>query len=507
MTFRTFDGSRLLRAATLLAAAAFIAVYIAVALARLSYPFELEWMEGGMVDHVQRVLDGQPLYVAPSLDFVPYGYTPLYYYLAAGMTRLLGTAGFLPLRLLSLLASLGCFALLYGMVTRETGSRAMGLVAAGLFAATYQEVAFWFDTARVNMLFLLFALGAMGLLRRWETRTAWAAAGVLLALALLTKQVGIVLALPLVVWAGFQRRDRVLWCAGAFVLVAGGALLLLARAHPYWFWYYTLIQPARHPLLPFQAVHFVLQDLPMKLAIACLMVVAWLLLVRGEGRRWGLLLFMAGLAGAAFLPRIKEGGGVNDLIPIYAVLAMLFAIALHKTLQALGSAAAPPISPFHGARLHSFVWLTCLVQFSALIYNPISPLPTAADRAAGERLIQTMAAIPGDVLLLCHGYLPRLAGKEPHAQSIAVTDVLAAGVPEARAPLVEDLRQAVREQRYRAIILDVLDPLVMCEIELDRYYEKQGDVFRDGEQGAFLPRCGWQTRPEWIFVPRADTTR
>ena len=43
---------------------------------RLPHLFEIEWMEGSMVDHVRRVIDGQPLYVAPSLDFVPFIYPP-----------------------------------------------------------------------------------------------------------------------------------------------------------------------------------------------------------------------------------------------------------------------------------------------------------------------------------------------------------------------------------------------------------------------------------------------
>src|SRR5207245_9768312 len=53
----------------LAAALLFPLLYAATALARLSYPFELEWMEGGVLAGVQRLLHGQPLYAAPSLDY------------------------------------------------------------------------------------------------------------------------------------------------------------------------------------------------------------------------------------------------------------------------------------------------------------------------------------------------------------------------------------------------------------------------------------------------------
>ncbi len=53
--------ARLLRILTLAAAILFVVVYVGLALARASYPYELEWMEGGMVEHVRRVLEGVPI--------------------------------------------------------------------------------------------------------------------------------------------------------------------------------------------------------------------------------------------------------------------------------------------------------------------------------------------------------------------------------------------------------------------------------------------------------------
>ena len=55
---------------------------------RFGYPYDLEWMEGGLLQHAQRISDNQGIYVPPSVDFIPYLYTPLY----PGLVAFLGGA-------------------------------------------------------------------------------------------------------------------------------------------------------------------------------------------------------------------------------------------------------------------------------------------------------------------------------------------------------------------------------------------------------------------------------
>ncbi len=154
----------ILKYAALLGAVIYVVMFIAVALLRIGYPYELDWMEGMGVDHVQRILDGKSLYVPPSIDFVPSIYTPLYYYTAALPAAILGN-GPVPLRLVTIAATLGCLALIFSFVRRETGSRYAAMIAAGLFAGTYYLCESRFDVARVDMLFVFFLLCAVWLLR------------------------------------------------------------------------------------------------------------------------------------------------------------------------------------------------------------------------------------------------------------------------------------------------------------------------------------------------------
>src|ERR1700733_15482017 len=151
---RAIDGppprQRAPRAAQLAAAVAglvAIGAYLFVALSRLDYPFALESLEGNSLVEVHRILAGQQLYPAPSVRYVPDGYPPLYFYLSAVVARVLG-ASYLSLRLVSLVSSLACFALLARLVQRETGSIAAGTGAAGAFAATYLVAGGWVDLGR-----------------------------------------------------------------------------------------------------------------------------------------------------------------------------------------------------------------------------------------------------------------------------------------------------------------------------------------------------------------------
>ncbi|MGH9885736.1 MAG: hypothetical protein ACREBE_09420, partial [bacterium] len=55
-----------------------IALLIEAIAGRVAYPYDLEWMEGGLLHHALRIRQAQGIYLPPSVDFIPYLYTPLY---------------------------------------------------------------------------------------------------------------------------------------------------------------------------------------------------------------------------------------------------------------------------------------------------------------------------------------------------------------------------------------------------------------------------------------------
>jgi 4-amino-4-deoxy-L-arabinose transferase-like glycosyltransferase len=165
----------LARYGTLAIAAINVAVVLVLMCYRLPYPFEIDWMEGAMVDQVRRIVAGQPIYVAPSTEFVPFLYPPGFFYLSALLTQIVGE-GFLGLRLVSALSSVGVLVLI-ALVWRETGVRHLGVVAAGLFAATYRIGGTYFDVGRVDMLFLFLLLGSFFAIRFGSRTRTYTVAG------------------------------------------------------------------------------------------------------------------------------------------------------------------------------------------------------------------------------------------------------------------------------------------------------------------------------------------
>ena len=207
------------------AASYFIVVYVRVALRRMTYPFELQWMEGQSLVQVTRLLHGQPLFVRPSFEYVPMIYQPLYFYVASVVARVLG-ASFVPLRLVSIGASLGCASLIFLILKRETQRTLIGYVGAGFWLATFHISGAWFDIGRVDTLAVMWLLAAVYLVRR-GTVAAWAGAGVALALAALTKQTAIIVAVPIGLYALWADRRRAVALLVAVVSVGGGSFLLL----------------------------------------------------------------------------------------------------------------------------------------------------------------------------------------------------------------------------------------------------------------------------------------
>ena len=229
-----------------LAAVTYILEYLGLASLRIGHPYDLEWQEGGAVDHVARILAGEKLYVEPSVDFVPFIYTPLYFYVSAALAKLLGL-GYLPLRIVSLLASVGSMIVIFVMVRRETGVTFWGLLAAGLFAGTYRLGGAWLDIGRADSLYLLLLLLSVYTLRFHPSRLGLVAAGTWMSLSFLTKQSALVAMVPLALYALRVQRVRALWFVATFVGIVGLSTLILDRLHDGWYVYYVFDLPASHP--------------------------------------------------------------------------------------------------------------------------------------------------------------------------------------------------------------------------------------------------------------------
>jgi len=485
------------RAATVLLTAgcvAYVLSFLFVALSRIGYPFELEWMEGGMVDHVRRALTGLPIYSKPSIEFVSFLYPPLYYEAAALLARVFGL-GFTPLRLLSLLSSLGVFALLYRIVRRDTGAVVPGILAVGVYAATYDRVGGWFDLARLDSFYLMLLLSSVYLLRFASTARAASAAGLLIGAAFLTKQSALVVAVPLVVAAALADTRRAGWFAGAAGLVIGGGTVVLNGLSAGWFQYYCFYLPSRHPRLDGGWATFWTADLLPALPVATLIAafyVATRARAESSGARFFYPLAALGMLGSSWSVRNMVGAEVNNLLPAFAAVALLAALGFHE----LGlRAAASPAAPWRSAALAGAVLL--LAQLALLAYDPRKHLPLPSDRAAGRQLVARLTAIQGEVFAPHHGYLARLAGKDGFAHTLAMDNVFLDDDGPARRDLEAGLLQALDTKRFSAVLLESdgrYGPVILKSYEIRESLFAAPDVF--------WPVTGGRLRPEALCLPR-----
>ncbi len=491
--------SRILKCLLLAIAAGYIFLYLFVALSRIQYPFELEWLEGSLVDHVRRILAGQRLYVIPSLEFIPFFYTPLYFYLSAGVSKILGV-GFFPLRLISFIASLGCFAVLYLIVERETKSRFSAFLSASLFAATFRASGAWFDIARVDSLFLFFLLAAVYAVR-FKTSLNWTVlAGALISLSFLTKQTALIISLPIMLYCVYADWRRSIFLIGIVASVVTGTTLLLDNIHDGWYAYYIFRVPAHHAIIRNMFVDFWTKDLLLALPVACLMS-AWCLYAKFSymTRKTFLFYFLmtGGMVGASWLSRLHEGGYDNVLMTAYAALSILFGLTVHTAIRWLRTMSLGVRSPGETA-----IYLACITQFAFLVYNPIRQIPTRQDLQAGRELIGMLALVDGEIYLGDHGYLSSLAGKTSYAHEETMYTVWAGDPGLGRTKLTEEVEQAIRGKKFSAIILDAdrfrkiwFDGL--DDNDFRGYCTRQKPIFDD--PSVFWPVTGVRVRPEVVI--------
>lgn len=202
-----------------------------------------------MVEHVARVLAGQPLYTPPSLDWVPFLYAPLYYYASALVAMVTGI-GFFPLRLVSLASSFVVLILVYAFVRRESGNVFGAVVASGLFAGLFRVTGAWFDIGRVDMLALALFVGGAFLIRFSDSRRAAITAAGLLSLAFLTKQSMLLSIAPMAAVVIVLKRTQRIWFTATLVVMVVLTAWALESASQGWFSYYTFRMPLQHERLP-----------------------------------------------------------------------------------------------------------------------------------------------------------------------------------------------------------------------------------------------------------------
>jgi hypothetical protein len=482
------------------AAAVPVLVYLWIALHRIDYPYELDWMEGGSVQMVSRVLAGHSLYAAPSLKFVGWTYPPLYWLVSAAVAKVTGI-GFLPLRLVSLVSSLVAMGTLAKIVTSETGDRAAGAVAAGLFAATYWLSGTWFDVGRLDSMFLALTLLTLAYVRRAHGVRGGLVLGILAFLAFFTKQSALIALAPALMWLALTRRSAGIAALLTLAVLVLGSTVLLDALTGGWYRYYVVSELAGQGWAPTEWVGFWRLDLFSHLWPLCVLLVLALALairpaVMKGTYRTGLMSGPAGylaastggLLLAAWFSRVHTGGYANVLLPAYAACALIGGLAYARVVRELGMV---------GALLAT---VAIIVQLLVLSYPVDAQIPTRTDRRAGTELLAALRTLPGPILILRHPWYGTLAGKGSFAQDDGIHEILRSQAPRGARALRSSLPHALDQYHVQTVVLDgSADPSWLAPQLKREFRLEPGTITR----AKLEPLTDLRSAPTLVYVRRA----
>jgi hypothetical protein len=478
----------LLWVAPLAFSAFFVLSFLLVARKAVPYPYELEWMEGGLVAQVDRALHGKSMYVAPTAEFVPFIYPPLYFYVSALVARFLG-AGFTALRVVSTLATLGTGAVLWLRVRRGYGASAYSAaIAVGLYFASFLVTGAWFEVGRVDNLFVLLLAAGLYLLQSSRTARGDALAAIVMFCAFFTKQTALMIAVPLSFWCvlSFTGSRRITFPA-VFAILAGVSVLAFNRATGGWYGYYVFEVPAQHPLLRPLILEFWTKDILGHVPLAAVLAVVALLHRANVGRRERAFdsVVLASVVVAGWSSRIHEGGWINVLLPVYAEIAVFAAVGLNVVLSDERLAAARTAA-------------CCAVFFQLFALQYWAPHQLPQGLAEGRALIDRLRSAPGDVFMPSHGWYSALAGKPTFAQTQAIKDVLRARGSEQRAKdLTQDILSKIAREDFDYVVLTWEDDFVQGTPELTQHYSLVSNTLTTA---SFNPVTGGQVHPTDLYV-------
>lgn len=483
----------------LTASAAEICAFAATGFLRALYPYTIDTGEPGGLQQVTRVLAGQPLYTTPTLDYVPLIYGPVYYYLAAPLAAISGSALF-GLRASSLLASLGSIALLTLIVRRETGSLGMGLVGGALLAACDQLVEGAMDIGRTDATMLFFLMAAIYACRQTslEPTAGWRSAtvgGTLMGLALLTKQSSVGVGVAIIVVLAAIRRDQLAAFVLALALTFGAGLGLLVLQSGHWPIVYLWELPRLHQVLP-QYVWRMWGDVATRFATPALVAPFYLMACLHRGDRKRLLFYML-IPGAmiciAWASQATIGGTRVVELPVYAAFAILAALSLHEVVRWIGSAS-------HVTRMaRGYVFAAAVGQLVVLLYNPRLVIPLRSDMWAGDRLATRLATLPGPIFAGAYQSYVRGLPDAVAPDLGAVVEILGAQsrpiTPEGH-QWSDDLARALMSRRFTYVIVNPdIDGFIVPQLASDYGYKDVGPLFPPSD-------VYWSWKTSW--APRAE---
>ncbi len=446
-----FVTENLARVVAIFAAALFAGMYVFTALPRIFYPYDLDFIEDSMLLQAWQFARGLPVFAPPNADFSAHAYMPLYTWLGGLLLRITGPS-FAPLRLFSFAAVLVTAALIFYIARRESKTRWLGFLCAGLYLAGFRITGQWYELVRVDSLFVALSLAGMTVAIYGEGRAErMMLSALLLALAFWTKQTALLYGVGIAFFLMLSFGKRVAWFVVPYALCVALPFWIYNSATGGWFWFHVVTVLGGDPIEAARILHFFARELGGVMAGLSLLALAVFILTLRRTRNpfawlrahpWLFAIAMGVMVSA--IGRASVGGNLNNLMSAYTLLCLAPALALQE------SAHIRPTRFLTPRRIELAIVILLLLQFALAVYNPLRYIPSQAMHNAGDALIRRIAASEGNVLVMMHPYYALRAGKEPSAQVLTLWYANVRG----GAPMPDDFRARMRARYYALIISD-----------------------------------------------------
>ncbi len=191
------------------------AQFLIIALARFSYPFELEWLEGEVALYSVRWQEERSIfYLYPPYEngsYCPHLYPPIFQIISAELHSLFGGNLLGVGRMVSILSTFGIMLSVFLIVKDATRNKWAALIGALSYLTFFKVGGYWYDLYRVDSLAYAFAMFSTWLILRKRGALPSVLLGFFFALlAHFTKQTAAYIPLLALFWRLFQ-------CALAYI--------------------------------------------------------------------------------------------------------------------------------------------------------------------------------------------------------------------------------------------------------------------------------------------------
>ena len=226
--------------ATYVLVAVAVTIFLAVAIPKIFFPYEAQWLEGAMLTEISWILSGNPLYCTPNISHVPSLYQPFYFYLTSAISTITGLS-FPTARITSILASFVTMVMIYNVVRKETGKFFFGVAAVGLYISAFGKTEFSFLMARIDPLLTALLVAASITVYYSRSYTSLIIGALLFALSFFTKQSALVFVPSITLYLLLVRdwKQSFVFTGSVVVLIIIG-IVALDIYYDGWYTFYTL---------------------------------------------------------------------------------------------------------------------------------------------------------------------------------------------------------------------------------------------------------------------------